>query len=210
MSLGISVGDIILCAQIAHRLFISITRGRKQAPQDLKELQGALFGLYCTLNILKREFDTVMVRAPFEHGAALECMIQSCQETLHELDNATAQYREAASDPNAAIGPIRTYLRVQWKRIMWGFRGDTLSKYRQKLQMHTDSLNLLLNTFLWSATGRIEDGSRSQEQRLNELLQQASRFNDEFQQSMRTLQATMQPTQRHHILGSRVSMCLTG
>ncbi|CAI7639125.1 unnamed protein product [Penicillium pancosmium] len=210
MSLGISVGDIILCAQITHRLFISITKGRKQAPQDLKELQDGLFGLYCTLNILKREFDTVMARAPFEHGAALECMIQSCQGTLHGLDNATAQYRETAGDRNAGLGPIRTQLRIQWKRIMWSFRGDTLTKYRQKLQTHTDSLNLLLSTFLWSATGRIEEGGRAHEQGLNELLQQASRFNDEFQQSMRTLQATMESTQRHHVLHSRVSMSLTG
>lgn len=153
MSFGISIGDIVLCAQVAHRLFSSITRGRRQAPQDLKELQVALFGLYCALGILKREYETVLARMPSEHSAALAYMIQSCQDTLNELDNATAQYREAIDDRHTAIGPIRMQLRVQWKRIMWSFRGDTLTKYRQKLQTHTDSINLLLNTFLWLVSG---------------------------------------------------------
>jgi hypothetical protein len=245
MSFGISIGDIVLCAQLAHHLFSSITTGRRRAPQDLKELQGALFGLYCALGILRREYETVAMRMTFEHRAALAYMIRSCKEALHELDNATASYREAIGDRHAATGPIRMYLRVQWKRIMWSFRGDTLMIYRRKLQTHTDSLNLLLNTLIWSvsrsitpsayytrspevyraswnetknvvifsscrsATGRIEESGRSHGQRLSELLQQASRFNYEFQQSMRTLQATAQSTRRHHVLGSRVSLCLT-
>lgn len=146
MSFGISIGDVILCALIAHRLFSSITKGRRQAPQDLKELQDALFGLCYTLNVLKREHETATTRMDFEHGAALRYMIQSCQDTLHELDIATAQYRVAVDDQH---GPIKTQLRIQWKRIIWSFRGDTLTKYRQKLQTHTDSLNLFLSTFLW-------------------------------------------------------------
>jgi hypothetical protein len=152
MSFGISIGDIVLCAQVAHRLFSSITKGRRRAPQDLKELQDALFGLYCALGILKREYNTVIAMMTSEHGAALAYMIRSCKEALHELDHATAQYREAIGDRQAATGHIRVYLRIQWKRIMWSFRGDIFTMYRQKLQTHTDSLNLLLNTFLWSVS----------------------------------------------------------
>jgi hypothetical protein len=152
MSFGLSVGEIALCAHITYHLFSSITTGRRRAPQDLKELQDALFGLYCALGILRREYETVLARIPFEHGAALAYIIQSCQDTLHELDNATAQYREVIENRHAVISPIRTQFKIQWKRIMWSFRGEILTKYRQKLQTHTDSLNLLLNTFLWLAS----------------------------------------------------------
>jgi hypothetical protein len=158
MSFGISVGDIILCTQIAHRLISSVTKGRKRAPQDIKELQDALFGLCCALNILKREHETVMAR-PTTDGVTtvqtnqyLAYMIRSCQNTLQELDIATAQYREVIDSQGAATGYFGNQLRIQWKRIMWSLRGDTFMKYRQKLQMHTDSLNLLLSTFLWSVS----------------------------------------------------------
>lgn len=147
------MGDIILCAQIAHRLYTSMTKGRKQAPQDLQELQNALFGLCYALDTLKHENEAIAMRTSSEHTIAINYMIQSCQETLHQLDNDTAQYREAIHDRQnptwGPITPIRTQLKIQWKRLKWSFRGDTLTKYRSKLQTYTDSLNLLLSTFLW-------------------------------------------------------------
>lgn len=155
MSFGFSVGDIVLCIQIAHRLISSSTKGRKNAPKDIKELQDALHGLYYTLNILKREHESIMARAAAEDTTKVQTnqylgyMIKSCQDTLRDLDNATAQYREAIDEQGAADGCFANHLRIQWKRIKWSLRGDTFMQYRQKLQMHTDSLNLLLNTFLW-------------------------------------------------------------
>lgn len=234
MSFGISVGDIILCTQITHRLFSSVTKGRKRAPQDLKELQDALFGLYCALNILEREHETFKARTTSDGVTTVQMnqhlgyMIRSCQNTLQELDIARAQYREAIDNQGAATSYLGNHLRIQWKRIMWSLRGDTFIKYRQKLQMHTDSLHLLLSTFLWSVsaylnvtrteltqffrltTSRIEESGREREQRLNEHFQQASEFNMEFQRSVHSLQATIDYTQRNHFLGPCVSMCLTG
>jgi hypothetical protein len=110
MSLGVSIGDIILCTQIAYRIFTSVTKGRKQAPRDIKELEDVLFGLWCALGFLQREHEAVMVRATFrpdtvaaEMNQYLGYMIKSCQETLEELDNATANYRNVADHPGAAI-----------------------------------------------------------------------------------------------------------
>lgn len=150
MSFGISVGDIILCAQITHRLFVSVTNGRKKASQDLKELQDALFGLWCALNVLEREHKSVMVRAPSNNVANLGYIIISCRDTLQELDNNTAQYRIIIDTRRNAGGHSRNQLKIQWTKILWSFRGDTFIKYRQKLQTYTDSLNLILNTFIWS------------------------------------------------------------
>lgn len=158
MSLGVSIGDIILCIEIAHRLISASTKGRKNAPKDIKELQDALHGLCYTLNILKREHGSIMARAASDHNSNIQtnqCLtyvIASCQNTLHELDDATAQYREAIDGQGAAVGCFGNQLRIQWKRVMWSLRGDTFMKYRQKLQMHTDSLNLLLSTFIWSVS----------------------------------------------------------
>ncbi|KAJ5833530.1 hypothetical protein N7474_001841 [Penicillium riverlandense] len=155
---------------MAHRLFSSVTNGRKKAPRELKELGDALFGLCYALDHLRKEHETIVARATLESEIVsaqvnqhLVYMIKSCRETLEELDNATAKYREAADDPpriaphsQERVGGVifapqfRAQFRIQWKRILWDIRGDTLTKYRQKLQVHTDSINLLLSTFIWS------------------------------------------------------------
>lgn len=146
MSLGISIGDIVLCAKIAHKLFSCVTTGRKEASKDLKELPDVLFSLCYTLHILRKEYETVITRV--EKNEYLGYMIQSCQATLQELDTATAYYREII-DVGRTTKCFRSQAKIQWKRVLWSLRGDTFTKYRQKLQLHTDSLNLLLSTFIW-------------------------------------------------------------
>jgi hypothetical protein len=93
---------------------------------------------------------------------------------------------------------LRAQVKIQWKRILWDLRGDSLTKYRQKLQSHADSINLLLSTFIWSvhvclsrinrsklynfrsATDRIEVESKHHAHKLNELLYQTSQFNKTY------------------------------
>ncbi|KAJ5761460.1 hypothetical protein N7533_003499 [Penicillium manginii] len=207
MSLGISIGDIVLCAKIAHKLFSCVTTGRKEASKDLKELPDVLFSLCYTLHILRKEYETVITRV--EKNEYLGYMIQSCQATLQELDTATAYYREII-DVGRTTKCFRSQAKIQWKRVLWSFRGDTFTKYRQKLQLHTDSLNLLLSTFIWSAASRIETSERANEQRLHHLLHQASQFSEDFRQSMQILHANINFTECRSILGSRVSICLSG
>jgi hypothetical protein len=95
MSFGFSVGDIILCSQIAYRLFSAVTDGRKNASRDLKEPENSLFGPYCALNHLKRDHEIILANAstdPKDNAvqvhAQLSYMIKACLETLN-LDNVT-------------------------------------------------------------------------------------------------------------------------
>lgn len=155
MSFGFSIGDMVLCAQIAHRLFSSVTDGRKKAPRDLQELEDALFGLCYVLDLLQINHKALMENAASTPGVVMEHMnlhleylIRSCQETLTELDDVTATYREAAN--HLPQTTLRAQVRIQWKRILWDLRGDSLTKYREKLQFHTASINILLSTFIWS------------------------------------------------------------
>ncbi|KAJ5153032.1 uncharacterized protein N7482_009510 [Penicillium canariense] len=230
MSFGFSIGDIILCSEIAYRLFSSVTDGRKRASRDLKELEDTLFGLYCALNHLQRDHKAILAQAPAESGdnagqmhLQLGYMIRACLETLQELDSATAKYREAATESSRpSLGsqlsltgapspqPAKTSLKIQWKRVMWDLRGDSFSKYRSKLQSHTDSINLLLNTFIWSATNRIEKDGTDQSQKLDEIMNQASQFNSNVLQLVRTLYAGMTMSRPQYALGPHGPMPSTG
>ncbi|KAJ5637642.1 hypothetical protein N7490_007521 [Penicillium lividum] len=216
MSFGFSVGDIVLCTQIAYRLVSSITTaGRHEASTDLRELQDVLWGLCFALSNLQVAYDTILTRPTNQFGYTtmmklqMAYMINSCQETLEILVNSTADYRSAVN--NSGAQSLNTHgnimgiifprfgfrIRVQWRQVLWSFRGDSLSKYRQKLQSHTDSINILLNTFIWLvavhlcilitsltafvnvrlATDRIEEHNRHQTRQLEDILRSSPRPN---------------------------------
>ncbi|KAJ5504860.1 hypothetical protein N7463_007734 [Penicillium fimorum] len=200
MSFGLSIGDIILCSQITYRLFVAATSGRKNAPRGLRDLEDTLFALHCSLNHLKRTSETVSWRSYSDAGnihEQLELMIRSCCQTLEELEKATAKYREAVEDHGsmpqsykALKSPSQqftTQVKIQWRMFMWDFRGESLSQYRRKLESQTDAISLLLSTFIWSATDRIEEDGRRQEQRMEELLNQTARFNSALSHVMQNL-----------------------
>lgn len=168
MAFGFSVGDILLCAQIAHRIYSALTDGRKTAPRDLMELENVLFGLYCSLHHLHRATETILARAASKSNEdavfmnlQLRFLIRSCLQTLNELENVTRKYREAAHDPPPLLSSqyavasvhfsqqFRAQAKIQWRRFLWDLKGDSLSRYREKLQLHADAINLLLNTLIW-------------------------------------------------------------
>ena len=172
MSFGFGIGDIVLCTKLAYGLYSTLTDGRANAPKDLKELGNAIFGLYCALDHLQKEYPAILDSAVSRsvNGATLVkqqlgSMIASCRSTLEELDTSTAKYRDAAENvQSVAVVPsqgtsismslpfrsrFKAQAKVQLRRVTWDLRGDSLSKYRPKLQSHTDALNLFLNSLIW-------------------------------------------------------------
>ncbi|OQE41440.1 hypothetical protein PENCOP_c005G05966 [Penicillium coprophilum] len=202
MSFGFSIGDLVLCSQITYRLFTAATTGRKNAPRDLQELEGVLFGLNCSLTqvqrasviIFSRNFNTLDDAADVAPDVApdvaqqLGFMIRSCLQTLEHLERATDKYRATVTTPSLLHGKPRanflnsqqltSQVKLQWRRIMWDLRGESLTQYRRKLESHLNVVNLLLNVLIWSATDRIEQNGMRQGKRIEELLHRTSYFNN--------------------------------
>lgn len=163
MSFGLSIGDIILCSQITYRLFDAATSGRKNAPRGLRELEGTLFGLKCSLGHLQRASTKILSSSYHDARNVQEqlgYMIHSCHETLEALDKATAKYRDAAKEavPTAKNRknldlPLQqeftSRVKVQWRRFVWDLKGESFSQYQGKLQSHTNAITLLLSTLIW-------------------------------------------------------------
>jgi hypothetical protein len=162
MSLGFSIGDIILCSQITYRLLTAATSGRKDAPRRLRELDDILLGLSCALHCLQEASITVSSTSNSDASnihRQLGLMLHSCRRTLEELENATAKYREADKSsisihnrnrrPSFSPQEFIAHIKVQWWRFIWDLQEDSLSQYRHRLQSHTDSMNLLLSTLIW-------------------------------------------------------------
>ncbi|CAI7591166.1 unnamed protein product [Penicillium palitans] len=196
MSFGFSIGDIVLCSQITYRLFTAATIGRKNAPRDLRELEDVLFGLNCSLSQLQKASLVISSRNfnALDHDATgvsqqLGFMVRSCLQTLGHLESTTEKYRATVTTPSLVLHDehkakflhsqqFTAQVKTQWRRIMWDLRGESLSQYRRKLESHLGAINLLLNTLIWSATDRIEQDGMRQGRRIEELLHQASRFNN--------------------------------
>ncbi len=96
----------------------------------------------------------------------LDVMISSCGATLMELENILVKYADDVDDADSVIQQLtvstarvatkklsllqlKKTVKVNWLRVLWDLEGQTLMEYRQKLQTHTDAINIVLNTFLW-------------------------------------------------------------
>jgi len=168
MSFGFSVGDIILLSQLAYNLYGTVTSGRRNASRDLKELEDVLFGLRCALDHLRHVAnDIATATATSERGSTaiemrrkLDQMVQNCATTLEELDARTKKYRDGANQGEAEDGEVdvsqagirlKRRLASNFIKVRWDMDKQALKEYRDKLQSHTDAINVVLNTFLWCA-----------------------------------------------------------
>ena len=104
----------------------------------------------------------------------LDSMVASCGATLQELDSVTKRYREAfkpaeseavngdedtevvtavgaSTPPNKqrSMARFKENVQVNWLKIRWSMERNSLGGYRTQLQSHVDSINMVLNTFLW-------------------------------------------------------------
>lgn len=157
---GISIGDIVLCTQIACRILTAATIGRKNAPRDLRELESVLVALTCSLGHLQNAVEVGSQNHSPNPNAVdilqnLGFMVHSCRTVLEDLERTTAKYRDIIKGPSATqslegSSPVRlTKIKSHWRRFMWDLRGESLTRHRQKLQTHTAAINLILNTCIW-------------------------------------------------------------
>lgn len=170
MSFGFSVGDVILLSQLSLRVYQALTSGRKNASRELQELADVLFGFRCALDHLSNVADGVFKSSASSTGSVgsqvdmrsrLDQMVRGCATTLQDLDSATKKYRDGAFQDDVDDGEVQrspgAAQRANFKRriaanvikIRWDVDKDSLRIYRDKLQSHTDAINLVLNTFVW-------------------------------------------------------------
>ncbi|KAF2178127.1 hypothetical protein K469DRAFT_695763 [Zopfia rhizophila CBS 207.26] len=188
MSFGFSIGDIVLLSQLAYNLYSSVSAGRRNASRELKELEDVLFGLRCALDHLGEVAKDVLANPTNRPGGPdlkqnLNRMIESCGSTLQELALITKKYREMAitedSESVAAPAKIRILedftknLKVNWKKVRWDMEKQSLQQYRDKLRSHTDAINIILNSVLWSNANNMESSSRANHEKTHSLLSQA-------------------------------------
>ncbi|CAG8397519.1 unnamed protein product [Penicillium salamii] len=194
---SVSIGDIVLCSQIAYQLLAAATVGRRDAPRDLRELESVLLAFTCSLGHVQEVAAAISSQNTGHPSSTLDTqqhlgfMLRSCRQVLQDLEQATAKYRDTIRDPRSTFK-----FKSQWRRFMWDLRGESLTRYRKKLETHTAAINLMLNACIWSTANRIETNTRGQNQRMEELLYQASHLNGNISALMHPV-ASMRDSELH-------------
>ena len=105
LQLCLSVSALATLLQLAYKLYLTVTSGRRAAGKDLRELEDVLFGLRCALDHLAKATEDISATVSsrqnvnaIEMQRKLGAMIASCGATLQELESVTKKYRKVA-DP---------------------------------------------------------------------------------------------------------------
>ncbi|OCK81411.1 hypothetical protein K432DRAFT_17399 [Lepidopterella palustris CBS 459.81] len=158
MSLPISVGDVILLAQIAWGIGQAFTSGHRAAPAEFKEIQDLLFTLSEALKLLARDFpnnnEVAQVTRAEEEGleneseadsALLAQMIMNCRSTLTHLKAMVDKYMELdKSSGQNEQKKWKNEVKKNWKMLLWTREGGDIIKLKTTLTAHINGLNLAL------------------------------------------------------------------
>ncbi|CUS13905.1 unnamed protein product [Tuber aestivum] len=178
MGLSVGIGDIVLLSQIAYKIALAFTSGRRSAPKEFSEVENQLFALSNALDTLSKEARTSGANpdtSPEEdHKAAesLGVMIDNCRTTLEGLDKIVQEYCPALSD-----GGIRGARRAEdgeeaeklqkrkwskklkdnWKKVAWTMGDGDLSTLREKLTLHVTAITLVVSTLQSTKSTRLNE-----------------------------------------------------
>ncbi|KAG0134079.1 hypothetical protein HOY82DRAFT_481905 [Tuber indicum] len=187
MAMPVSIGDILLLSQIAYRVGLAFTSGRKSAPREFNEVESQVFALKEALDMLKEEV-TVSganpVTSPEADNEAVEClgvMIANCRTTLEGLEKIVQEYCPAMGDGRKA-GAVRAEdgggkvelqkrkwskkLKDNWKRVVWTTGDGDLSTLREKLTLHVAAITLVVSTLQSNKSSRQGEETRTTLERI--------------------------------------------
>ena len=164
MASPVSIGDAILLAQIAYKIGLAFTTGRKSAPAEFEEIQKLLWTLSEALKLVAREFPETGQTGTAESSegcgkskeeeepgakALLITLISNCQGVLKHLDHLVKKYSDL--DPKA-VGIRDSERRCwkddfwrNWKKVKWTKEGGGLDTLKKSLNVHLAGLNLALS-----------------------------------------------------------------
>ncbi|KAG0638283.1 hypothetical protein HOY80DRAFT_187517 [Tuber brumale] len=170
MAMPVSIGDILLLSQIAYRVGLAFTSGRKSAPAEFTEVENQVFALKDALDMLQEEIASP--EADNEAVESLGAMISYCRTTLEGLEKIVQEYCPAMGDGRKA-GAARAgdgggevelqkrkwskKLKDNWKRVVWTTGDGDLSTLREKLTFHVTVITLVVNTLQSKKSSRLNE-----------------------------------------------------
>ncbi|POS79454.1 hypothetical protein DHEL01_v202158 [Diaporthe helianthi] len=143
MSFGFGIGDIIACSEVAWKTINAL----KSAGSDFEGLRLDLASLTSVLQALEAEAKGPMPlinTASAERQAQMRLLLRNCKESMEDLQGVVGKYRGWNADKKRDF--------VAWMR----FAAKDKRGPREKLAVHTASINIFLTTLSHGSLARLE------------------------------------------------------
>ncbi|KAG8168392.1 hypothetical protein KVR01_001141 [Diaporthe batatas] len=155
MSFGFGIGDIIACSEVAWKTINAL----KSAGSDFEGLRLDLASLTSVLQALEAEAKGPMPlinTASAERQYQMRLLLRNCKESMEDLQGVVGKYRGWNADKKRDF--------VAWMK----FAAKDKRGPREKLAVHTASINIFLTTLSHGSLARLEflikNGSQAAQQ----------------------------------------------
>ncbi|KIW01570.1 uncharacterized protein PV09_07044 [Verruconis gallopava] len=178
MSFGFSVGDVLVCSKLAINAYTAL----KDAPKEFEGLRLEVLSLSATLRALAEEANSpnsIILLASPQRQESLRVLLDNCSKGLQQLHLLTKKFPSLGS-------PEKTKFLEHVRFSLQNKNGP-----RDKLAIHTASINIFLTSLTHSSLGRLEG-----------LIKNALRGSAQKQQGSQTQFASAGYT-NHIVLGDR-------
>jgi hypothetical protein len=149
----LNVGDILMLSQLAWKIGCAFTSGKNSAPVQFIQVENELHSLTSALTLLAETLDedgSIMDRSDQKTREGAVKILESCRQTLSNLDSFVTQYQEIKRSDGDGDGPVAT--QKSWKKILirnyktiwWTAEGGNIDNLRNMLNMHVNSISIMM------------------------------------------------------------------
>lgn len=152
MSAPVTIGDVVLMGQIAWKLAQALTKGRKSAPSQFREVENQLYSLSSALKSLSEAQNPDGSPRAGGPGAghdwdAVQSILENCGQTLGHLESVIEKYGDIVEPQDPTRPRFKKWRRglyKNWKKVAWTTESGHLATLRSQLVVHTSSLNIII------------------------------------------------------------------
>ena len=152
MSFGFSVGDFVTIAQVSKLAWDTFT-AIKNAPKEWRALESEVQSLAISLRSLDDADTTLSIVQYTRHNPQRE---KDLKELLTNSNNALAPMKELIEKYRVKDTDAKRDIRDWLAGTKFTFKAMSVQEFRNKLSLHTASLNIFLTTLTNTSLGRLE------------------------------------------------------
>ncbi|KAF2004457.1 hypothetical protein P154DRAFT_572117 [Amniculicola lignicola CBS 123094] len=160
-----SIGDILMLSQLAWKIGRAFTAGRKGAPAEFLQVETEVNGLAKALKLLAETLfaesdDNVLQRADKHTIDGVGRILQSCRQTINDLESMTDQYQVIKKHRTPGGFAIERswsdLVLAQYKSMMWTTSHGTIHDLRTVLHIHRSTISLIMQAVQSHSLPRLE------------------------------------------------------
>ncbi|KAK5125496.1 hypothetical protein LTR85_000607 [Meristemomyces frigidus] len=159
----LSVGDILMLSQTAWKIGRAFRHGKKSAPSEFGEVEREANGLSEALKLVAETLQTdgsILSQADLETRVAVNTILESAHKTLDDLESFVERYQVIKKqEMNGGFTVERSWseaVMANYKTFKWTTEGGDLTELRNMLQMHTNTISLVMQALQSRSLARLE------------------------------------------------------